>query len=161
MRFRVAGEAFDLDRSIVERSLRHHLPDPLVEHYVVVSGRRWPPKQVLSCVTGLDRADFTTHQARRILKRLGFVAARTERRSADPSERDRGDADGRPQHGQQAEALEAYAGQWVALAGPTEVLVGADDPHEVLAWLSRHNRRASGMFRVPSTAAEAEGAAPE
>jgi hypothetical protein len=70
-------------------------------------------------------------------------------------------ADGRRQRGRQAAALEPYAGQWVALAGPTEVLVAADDPHEVLAWLSRHDRRASGMFRVPSTPAEAEGAAPE
>ena len=37
------------------------LPDPVREHYAVVHGRRYPPKQVLACVTGLDRADFTTH----------------------------------------------------------------------------------------------------
>jgi len=41
----------------------------------VINGRRWPPKQVLALVTGLDRADFTTHQARRALTRLGFPAA--------------------------------------------------------------------------------------
>ncbi|HMD25560.1 MAG TPA: hypothetical protein VKH61_15795, partial [Streptosporangiaceae bacterium] len=46
------------------------------EHFVVINGRRWPPKQVLALVTGLDRADFTTHQARRALTRLGFPAAR-------------------------------------------------------------------------------------
>ena len=32
-------------------------------------GRPFPPKQVICLATGLDRADFTTHQARRILTR--------------------------------------------------------------------------------------------
>jgi hypothetical protein len=41
------------------------------------------------------------------------------------------------------------------------VLVAAGTPQEVLAWLARHDRRASyGMFRVPAATAEAEGAAP-
>jgi hypothetical protein len=58
----------------------------------------------------------------------------------------------------QADALRPYVGLWVALAGPTEVLVAADNPHEVLAWLARHDRRATyGMFRVPASVAEAEG----
>lgn len=48
------------------------MPEPLRGHYVLVEGRRYPPKQVLSLATGLDRADFATHQARRTLKRLGF-----------------------------------------------------------------------------------------
>ena len=43
------------------------LPDPVREHYVLVRGRRYPPKQVLACVTGLNRADFTTQEAWRIL----------------------------------------------------------------------------------------------
>jgi hypothetical protein len=69
--------------------------------------------------------------------------------------------DGLPCGGKQAEALRPYVGQWVALAGPTEVLVAADTPQEVLVWLVRHERRASyGMFRVPASAAEAKGAAP-
>jgi hypothetical protein len=68
------------------------------------------------------------------------------------ADRERGDST-------QAEALRPYIGQWVALAGPTEVLVAADTPQEVLAWLARHERKASyGMFRVPSSIAEAEGA---
>jgi hypothetical protein len=45
--------------------------------------------------------------------------------------------------------LEPYMGKWVALAGPLEVLVAADTPQEVLAWLARHKRRAWGMLRVP------------
>jgi hypothetical protein len=155
-RFTIAGQRFELERDEVESCLRDSLPDPLHEHYVVVGGRRYPPKQVLARVTALDRADFTTHQARRVLRRLGFVAARVTR---DDEESAPG-GDG-PRGGRQAEALRPYVGQWVALAGPTEVLVAADTPQEVLAWLARHDRSAGyGMFYVPASAAEAEGAAP-
>ena len=155
--FTIAGEQFDLEQTNIEACLRTLLPDPVHEHYVVVKGRRFPPKQVISCVTGLDRADFTTHQARRILRRLGFVAARAaddEGEAGIPGGEGRGG-------GRQAEALRPHLGKWVALAGPTEVLVAADTPQEVLAWLARHERRAPyGMFRVPISPAEAEGAAP-
>jgi hypothetical protein len=134
------------------------LPDPVQEHYVVISGRRYPPKQVIAQVTGLDRADFTTHQARRVLKRLGFTAARRQRLD-DAGER-AAPGDG-PYRGRQAAALWPYVGKWVALDSPTEVLVAADTPQEVLAWLARHERRASyGMFRVPASVGEAEGLAP-
>lgn len=160
--FTISGQQFQLERAEVERCLVNVLPDPVHEHYVVVRGRRFPPKQVLSCVTGLDRADFTTHQARRILKRLGFVAARAHREevSGRRAETDTRDGKGSQETGQ-ADALRPYLGQWVALAGPTEVLVAADRPEEVLAWLARHERRATyGMFRVPASAVEAEGGAP-
>lgn len=153
---RVAGRSFDLTAEAVADAVTGVLPDPIHEHYVVVGGRRYPPKQVLARVTGLDRADFTTHQARRILKRLGFTAARvtTSEGQFEP-------AGTGPHGGRQARALAPYVGKWVALAGPTEVLVAADTPQEVLAWLARHERRARyGMFRVPQDVREAEGVAP-
>lgn len=157
-RFTVSGQKFELERSQIEHCLAGHLPDPVREHYVVVLGRRFPPKQVLACATGLDRADFTTHQARRILKRLGFVAARATEAATRDAETGAGEG---PRGGRQAEALRPFAGQWVALARPTEVLVAADSPQEVLAWLARHERRAPyGMFRVPTSLHEAEGPAP-
>ena len=155
-RFRIAGQPFELDRSEVEVAAATILPEPVQEHYVIVSGRRFPPKQILSRVTGLDRADFTTHQARRVLKRLGFVAARASGESAEPEPAGDG-----PHGGAQAAVLRPFTGKWVALAGPLDVLVAADNPEDVVAWLARHERRASyGMFRVPRDAAEAEGAAP-
>jgi hypothetical protein len=155
-RFQIAGHVFEVDRSAVEIAVAGRLPEPISQHYVIVGARRFPPKQILSLVTGLDRADFTTHQARRILKRLGFVAARVAGGSHSTPQ-----PDGSSQSGPQAEALAPYVGQWVALAGPTEVLVAADTPQEVLAWLAQHERRAPyGMFRVPARDVEAEGAAP-
>ncbi len=68
----VAGHRYEFDSSIVESVLERVDPEPINQHYVVVRGRRFPPKQVLAVMTGLDRADFTTHQARAILRRLGF-----------------------------------------------------------------------------------------
>src|ERR1700728_1003377 len=72
----VSGHQYDLDPRSVEAAVDGVLPEPIPEHFVVINGRRWPPKQVLALVTGLDRADFTTHQARRALTRLGFPAGR-------------------------------------------------------------------------------------
>ena len=159
--FQISGHQISLAPEQVESAVRDDLPEPIREHYVIVEGRRFPPKQVLTRVTGLDRADFTTHQARRILKRLGFVAARVDRQEEEREDVGKPGARSGPHHGRQAAALAPHIGKWVALAGPTEVLVAAKTPQEVLAWLAKHERRAPyGMFRVPEAAAEAEGAAP-
>ena len=154
--FTIAGLQFDLDRERVENAVDAAIPDPIKEHYVVVRGRRYPPKQVIFLSTGLDKADFTTHQARRILKRLGFVAARAQ--SEEPAPEPGGDG---PYGGRQRAALAPFIGKWVALSDPTTVLVAADTPREVLAWLAKHEQHATyGMFRVPSAVWEAEGVAP-
>ncbi len=128
----VSGHTYDLDPQRVERALGGELPEPIYEHFVVINGRRWPPKQVLAIVTGLDRADFTTYQARRALTRLGFTAARAARRSHTPpdspaaqpgSAAARSAAPARPA----AEALRPFIGQWVAVRGD-KVLAAADSP---------------------------------
>src|ERR1700730_9514324 len=83
----VSGHQYSLDSGNMDAALQGTLPERIREHFVVINGRRWPPKQVLALVTGLDRADFTTHHARRVLTRLGFTAARSPRHSrnhADP-----------------------------------------------------------------------------
>lgn len=156
--FTIAGQRFELEPTPIEEALGEVLPEPIQEHYVVVSGRRYPPKQVISCLTNLDRADFTTHQARRIMRRLGFTTARAGQDEQPAAEAEGGEG---PYGGRQALALRPYLGKWVALASPTEVLVAADSPQAVLGWLARHERRAEyGMFRVPTSIEEAEGLAP-
>lgn len=150
----IAQQAFDLDADEITRRFRGVMPEPLDDHYVVVAGRRYPPKQVIGLVTGLDRADFNTHQARRILSRLGFTVGRRSRdtRSGSP------DRPG-PHHGREADLLRPFAGRWVAQRD-LDVLVAADTPQAVLAWLERHNQQADAMFRVPGDETEATGAAP-
>ena len=150
----IAQQQFAFDTAEVGRRLRDVLPEPLGEHYVVVAGKRFPPKQVISLMTGLDRADFNTHQARRILSRLGFTVGRRSRGSPLESSAGRG-----PHHGREADLLRPFAGRWVAQRG-LEVLVAADTPQAVLEWLERHNQHADAMFRVPSDETEATGVAP-
>lgn len=151
---RIAQQQFTLDAGGIRRLLQDVMPEPLGDHFVVVSGRRFPPKQVIGLATGLDRADFNTHQARRILSRLGFtVGRRTQGRPEPASERPG------PHRGREADVLRPFAGRWVAQKG-LEVLVAGDTPEAVLQWLERHNQQADAMFRVPRDEAEAFGAAP-
>jgi hypothetical protein len=80
---RIAGRLFLLRSTDVRRALRKVEPEPVASHFVV-DDRRVPLKQVISAVTGLDRADFTTRQARRTLMRLGFVGGRRGAESVRP-----------------------------------------------------------------------------
>jgi hypothetical protein len=152
----VSGRRFDLDAQRVEEALQGELPEPVQEHFVVINGRRWPPKQVLARVTGLDRADFTTHQARRALTRLGFPAGRAARsRGRHPTARSAAAA----RTASACEELRPFIGQWVAVRDD-EVLVAAPSPRDVVAWLARHGERAQAMFRVVDTDQAVTGAAP-
>lgn len=157
--FQIARRPFTLGSGDVERAMRGVLPDPVKDHFVVVGAGRFPPKQVIVRVTGLDRAEFTTHHARRVLTRLGFAAGRRPERSATPrGSRPRTDPTGvreRPS----AEALEPFVGQWVATRGP-DVLVAAATPRAVVAWLAEHGQAADSMFRVPRDELEVSGLAP-
>ena len=79
---------------------------------------------------------------------------------SEPESHDHASGDG-PHGGRQAAALRPFVGKWVAMSGPTDVLVAADTPEEVLAWMARHQCEASfGMFRVPSSDADATGVEP-
>lgn len=70
--FRIGGQDVELDRNGVEAAMRGKTPEQVRTHAVEVNSQYWPPKQVLAEATGLDRLDFTTQVARRILQRLGF-----------------------------------------------------------------------------------------
>ena len=146
---RVAGEDFELGAASVERAVAGMDPEPIREHYVVIGQRRYPPKQVLAAVTGLDRSDFTTHQARSILQRLGFGVYR---RGYVPPPRD-GATSTWPHRGAEAAALEPYIGRWIAQDG-LEVLYDADSPYEVVRWLRTNGLRAT-VWKVPATPEEA------
>lgn len=137
---------------MVVDTVRTLQPEPLHAHFVVIGERRFPPKQVLCELTGLDRADFTTHQARRILGNLGFAVGRRPHDSTPQS----GPAEREPESGTSFEPL---VGQWVALRGD-EILTSASRPEDVVSWLARHRQRADTMIRVPEDEAAGTGIAP-
>jgi hypothetical protein len=160
----VSGHQYSLDSWNIEAALQGALPEPIHEHFVVINGRRWPPKQVLALVTGLDRTDFTTHHARRVLTRLGFPAGRATtgrgRHLVTPAAATPPATSGADEHpAPSAETLRPFIGQWVAVRGD-EVLVAAPTPKEVVAWLVQHHQRAQSMFRVVDSEQAITGAAP-
>lgn len=180
----VAKQRFELHRDQVERTMQYVLPEPITSHFVVIDQRRYPPKQVVGVLTGIDRADFTSHQARRILMGLGFAAGRRpaedlfDRRAgyeARPGNASGGASGERARderagaHSAQAsnsaprpraETLAPFVGQWVATRG-ADVLVAAAEPRTVVSWLAEHRQQADSMFRVPASEFEATGLAPE
>jgi hypothetical protein len=155
-RVKIAGQPFVLRSSDVVRAVRGVDPEPIRSHFVVVDNRRFPPKQVVTELTGLDRADFTTHQARRTLLRLGFPAGRRASRTTGTSRRRRqGRSDGEPL----AQRLRPLAGQWVAIKDE-DILHAAQSPQALVSWLARHGQQADSMFRVPEDETAASGIAP-
>lgn len=164
-RVKIAGHPFVLRNSDVLRAVREVDPEPIASHFVVVGARRFPPKQVLSEVTGLDRADFTTHQARRTLIRLGFSAGRrASTRTGSRAGSSRGVAgtstlESRHESDRLAEQLRSLAGEWVAIRD-NDVLHAAHTPRELVAWLGQHGQKADRMFRVPDDELAATGLAP-
>ncbi|HXC23481.1 MAG TPA: hypothetical protein VNU28_02755 [Solirubrobacteraceae bacterium] len=181
----IAKQRFELRRDRVERALRGVLPEPISTHYVVVGARRYPPKQVIGLVTGIDRADFTSHQARRVLMGLGFAVGRRPSGAADALGRVHVEtpvdtslsraggpiADASPAayapaapsvsaaDRELAEALRPLRGEWVAIKDG-ELLVATPTPKELVGWLARHDRRADSMFRVPEDELALAGLAP-
>ena len=153
-RVTIAGHRFDLRASDVTGAMESVDPEPIARHYVVIGPRRFPPKQVISAVTGLDRADFTSHQARRTLMRLGFSAGRRGAH-ASPGPPHVAATDSEPL----ADRLRPLAGQWVALRRD-EILHTADTPQRLVGWLTANGQAADSMFRVPEDESSATGLAP-
>jgi len=173
----IAGQPFTLHSKDVLRALRRVEPEPIQSHFVVVGSRRFPPKQVIGAVTGLDRADFTTHQARRTLMRLGFSAGRRGARalSGSPGTPDSSGSSGSsrssgaaghgsnsasaPAEDRLADRLRPLAGQWVAIKDE-DVIHAAKSPQALVGWLARQGQRADSVFRVPEDEVAATGLAP-
>jgi hypothetical protein len=159
----IAGERFRLRAHDVESAMLTVAPEPITSHFVVVGSQRYPPKQVIGAVTGLDRADFTTHQARRILMRLGFAAGRRSGTARTDGEvRGRSNRSTRPtadDASSLADRLRPLAGSWVAIRDG-DVLHSADTAQHLVSWLSTHGQRADTMYRVPDSELAGTGLAP-
>ena len=160
-RTKIAGQIFVLDARDIVRAVRRLDPEPIASHYVVIGARRYPPKQVMCAVTGLDRADLTTHQARRTLMRLGFPVGRKEtpgrtRAHSGPGGQ-RLTTTASPEA--LADRLRSFTGQWVAIKDD-DVLHAATSPHALVGWLSEHDQSADSVFRVPEDELAGSGLAP-
>ncbi|QHC68150.1 AAA domain-containing protein [Rathayibacter sp. VKM Ac-2759] len=77
MRFTIRGTTYELTREQVEVILATTLPDEVSTYFVEVEGRRYPVKQVLAEATDLNKRDFDSGLAQRVLKGLGFEVLST------------------------------------------------------------------------------------
>ncbi len=80
MQFTVGGEEYDLTKEQVISAMRHVPSESIQKHLVEIEGTVFPPKQVFATVTGRARTSFTTMEAQRVLRRLGFVCSEAGRR---------------------------------------------------------------------------------
>lgn len=135
----LGSESFAFSAPDVVRALRHVRPKPIRDYYVVVAGRRFPPKQVVAELTGLPSTSFGSEHARSLVRSTGFPVHR--RGEESPS------AEG-PYGGAEAALLASYAGRWIA-QDELHVLFDAASPDDVVSWLRRSGRRAR-VWRVPS-----------
>jgi len=78
MEFTVSGQKVEVTADGVTRALAGVVPEPARQHVVSVGGKEYPVKQAMAVATGLDRLDFTSAQARSVLKRLGFQLHRLD-----------------------------------------------------------------------------------
>lgn len=76
MRFRLNGSEYDIDPADAKRRLVARAAEPIQTHWVGVDGRRWPPKQALEVISGVQRTGFTSRRASDILNGLGFATSR-------------------------------------------------------------------------------------
>lgn len=76
MDFTINGQRMSLEADDVRHAVKGVTPSAARSHVVDVEGVEYPVKQVFAEATGLDLLDFTTNQARRVLRMLGFPLRR-------------------------------------------------------------------------------------
>jgi len=72
--FRVGGRDLPLGREDVENRLRNITPGEIRDLSVTINGKQYPVKQAFAAASGLLKGDFTSHEAVRVLRRLGFTS---------------------------------------------------------------------------------------
>jgi hypothetical protein len=78
MRFVIGGRELELTQSMVISAMNDQEQELIRECFVELPGGWFPPKQVLAAVTSWDRGSFTTHEAIRVLTRLGLACRRMD-----------------------------------------------------------------------------------
>jgi hypothetical protein len=91
MKFVVGGRELELTQSQVASAMQDQVPDLVRQYFVDLPTGLFPTKQILAVVTGWDRGSFTSHEANRVLGRLGFVCQRLDglRGEVDTAQADR------------------------------------------------------------------------
>jgi hypothetical protein len=72
MEFILRGETIKLTREGVEKAVKGKKPGPIRKYAIRLYDKEYPIKQVLSLAVHRSVAEFTAHDAYRILRKLDF-----------------------------------------------------------------------------------------
>lgn len=86
--FVLNGRRLSISRSQVSAAVKDQVPRRIDKYKVAIDGVEFPPKQVLELATGIEPINFTTMDAQRILKKLGFSSQTALQALAGPSVED-------------------------------------------------------------------------
>lgn len=81
--FTVGGRRMRVTTDEVVQKLRGAKFGAVRTHAVKIEGVLCPVKEAFAVVTGLDRLDFNTDQARKWFRKLGFEVVRVDQASAE------------------------------------------------------------------------------
>lgn len=70
--FTVRGKVFNKQPSDFRAAVTNLQPGRIYKYSTVIGGRRYPIRQVLAAVTGLEAIAITSQDAYRILQKFGF-----------------------------------------------------------------------------------------
>ena len=87
--FVLNGKRFSCSRSQVFAAVKDQVPRRIDKYKIAIHGVEFPPKQVLELLTGMEPISFTTMDAQRVLKKLGFSSLVASQAPAGPSVEDR------------------------------------------------------------------------
>lgn len=71
-KFRLGGKDYDYEQKDVENAMKGEVPGKIQKYAVKVNGKMYPIKQVIKKLLKLNSADFTAHDAYRILRAMGY-----------------------------------------------------------------------------------------
>lgn len=72
MNFVLRGQSFAIDHEDVKKAIRSLQPESVTKYAVEIGSLEYPIKQVVAKITGSPPVGFTSQDAYRILKKLGF-----------------------------------------------------------------------------------------
>lgn len=87
MQFQLNSKFHDIDPVIAKARILGSIPDPIRTHWVEIDGRRWPAKQAFEVATGINRSEFISHEAVRLLARMGFTTSELPRSASTTAPR--------------------------------------------------------------------------
>lgn len=70
--FTLKGRRYHMSRSLTQGLLKDVKPNAIRKYYVVVNGKQYPIKQVISVYTNLGLSEFGSADAALLLSRIGF-----------------------------------------------------------------------------------------